>query len=180
MIRDKEVITKTTKVLLYLLMAKGLAKERLAYPSMQKALYPEYYKYHADRRFEYLLRRLYKQGWLKTELKETKRIISLTSKGELEALFQKVRLQPTPKHWDGKWRIVMFDIPEGARSVRDKLRNLLHSFGFFPLQASVYVYPYALSQNAVVLLKKSGLFRYIRIAKAEFDNDSDLRKQFDI
>lgn len=72
----------------------------------------------------------------------------------------------------------MFDIPEGAREVRQKLRLLLKSLGFKCLQASVYIYPYALSGTAITILKKSKLLRYIRMARADFEDDTDLRKLF--
>lgn len=41
--------------------------------------------------------------------------------------------------WDGKWRIVMFDIPEQKRLVRDLFRRNLKKWGFLPIQKSVWV-----------------------------------------
>lgn len=178
MIRDKERLTKSSHILLYLFAAKGIVEQLTAYPTLQKALYPEYYAYYRDKRLDSALRRLYKQGWIKTEYKETKKILSLTAKGELEALFQIAHTSPAPKHWDGRWRLVMFDIPEGARNLRRKLRTILCSLGYRALQASVYTYPYPMNGSAISLLKKSGLMRYIRFARANFDDDSDLRKLF--
>lgn len=43
--------------------------------------------------------------------------------------------------WDGKWRIVFFDIPESSRSARDQIRRLLKELGFRQLQLSVWVHP---------------------------------------
>ena len=74
----------------------------------------------------------------------------------------------------------MFDIPEAAAPVRHKLRAILKSIGFIGLQASVYISPIPVSSTAISLLKKSGLMRYIRIARADFDDDKDLRKLFKI
>lgn len=180
MIRDKEVLTKTTQVLLYLLTAKEIVAAGLSYPSMTKAFYPEYTAHYRNKQFDNMLRRLVKQGWLRTEYKEAKKIISLTSKGEIEAFFQKAKLRDTPKNWDGKWRLVMFDIPEAASAIRQKLRLALKSFGFKALQGSVYVYPYALSSNAITFLRKSGLLRYIRLARSDFEDDKDLCKLFNV
>ncbi len=45
------------------------------------------------------------------------------------------------KKWDGKWRVVVFDIPENLRSARDSIRNYLNKIGFIKLQNSVFVYP---------------------------------------
>ncbi len=177
MIRDQETLTTSAKILLHLLNVKTVAEDIFSYPSIQKAFYRDYYQYHKDRRMEQTLRRLIKQGWIKTEYKEAKKFISLTNKGELEALFHQAKIQK-PGQWDEQWRIVMFDIPEGAREVRQKLRLLLLAFGFKCLQASVYIYPYALSGAAIAALRKSKLIRYIRMARADFDDDTDLRKLF--
>jgi len=51
-------------------------------------------------------------------------------------------LAPKPRKWDGRWRIVMFDIWERRRQVRVRLRELLQRTGFIKLQNSVWIYPY--------------------------------------
>ncbi len=47
-----------------------------------------------------------------------------------------------PKKWDYLWRLVIFDIPERSRYLRDALRYELIQLGFFMLQESVYVMPF--------------------------------------
>lgn len=47
-----------------------------------------------------------------------------------------------PKSWDGRWWMVMFDVPESRRSVRDLIRKKLVSEGFVSIQKSVLAYPY--------------------------------------
>jgi hypothetical protein len=49
---------------------------------------------------------------------------------------------PKHKKWDGKWRIVLFDIPESHKPARDALKNKLKDLGFKQLQKSAYIYPY--------------------------------------
>src|SRR3989338_9346559 len=49
---------------------------------------------------------------------------------------------PKPKHWDGKWRLVIFDIPEKFRLGSDYLRNRLKQAGFYQLQKSAWIYSY--------------------------------------
>ncbi|MBI2588724.1 CRISPR-associated endonuclease Cas2 [Candidatus Saccharibacteria bacterium] len=51
------------------------------------------------------------------------------------------QLQATSSVWDGKWRLVFFDIPEVSRSARDQIRRLLKELGFKQLQLSVWVHP---------------------------------------
>ncbi len=179
-IRDVEHITKTAHVLLYLLATQSLYQDMTAHKSLRTAINPEAGTYFRQQKLERTIQRLQQQGWLKTEYKEAKQIIKLTSKGELEALFTAAHSEPKPARWDGAWRLVMFDIPENANSVRRRLRYILHSFGYVCLQASIYIYPYPLNGEAITLFKKSGLMRYIRIARAEFDDDTDLRKIFNL
>ncbi len=57
-----------------------------------------------------------------------------------------------PEKWDKKWRILIFDIKEINRSVRDNIRTTLISIGFVKLQKSVWVYPYD-CEDLVNLLK---------------------------
>lgn len=45
------------------------------------------------------------------------------------------------KPWDGKWRMIIFDIPEKRREVRGKLRQLLFKLGFGRLANSIYISP---------------------------------------
>lgn len=42
-------------------------------------------------------------------------------------------------NWDGKWRIVVFDIPETKRIVRNLFRRNLKKWGFKHLQKSVWI-----------------------------------------
>jgi CRISPR-associated endonuclease Cas2 len=45
--------------------------------------------------------------------------------------------------WDGIWRVLIFDIPELTRAVRNLFRNKIQELGFYTLQKSVYVTPLA-------------------------------------
>jgi DNA-binding transcriptional regulator PaaX len=86
---------------------------------------------------------------------------------------------PRPKKWDGKWRIVIFDIPETKHSLRTKIRAHVRAFGFKKLQGSVWVYPYD-CEDLILLLKaelKIGVNLLYIIADA-IEYDLPLRKEF--
>lgn len=82
----------------------------------------------------------------------------LTDKGE--AVLRRLELREfqfkKPKRWDGKWRVLMFDIPERRKKTRDRIRLLLGEIGFARLQDSVWVYPYDCED--IIALVKSDLF----------------------
>ncbi len=123
---------------------------------------------------------LHKRGVLKVTEKNNKKFIQLTNKGQLQVLFSKAQLSHVQK-WDGKWRLIVYDIPESSKSQRHIFRKLLKRNGFYKLQASVFISPYALNREALEYLKLSGLISYIRIIRADaLDYDEDLLKRFNL
>ena len=118
------------------------------------------------------------RGAIKVIRQNGNKFIQLTKKGQLEVLLAKAKIRPASK-WDGKWRVLTFDIPEDARDKRDGLRRLLKSNNFIKLQASVFINPYPLNREAIRYLKQTGLDSYIRIMRVdELDSDTDLKKKF--
>ncbi len=129
--------------------------------------------------FKNTLYYLYKKGYIEYEDKDHKRFVKLTQNGELEALLAKARLGQKQQVWDGKWRIIMYDIPEASKDKRHHFRWLLKQNNFYKLQASVFISPYALNREALQYLKEKHLYHYVRILKVEeIDDDADLRKHF--
>jgi DNA-binding transcriptional regulator PaaX len=57
-----------------------------------------------------------------------------------------------PKRWDGRWRVLIFDIPEARKGLRERIRRTLHMIGFVRLQDSVWVFPYD-CEDLITLLK---------------------------
>ena len=84
-----------------------------------------------------------------------------------------------PYRWDKKWRVLIFDIPEHRRGLRDKIRITLSMVGFVHLQHSVWLYPYD-CEELVLLLKadfKVGKDVLYLIVDA-LENDLAYRKHF--
>jgi CRISPR-associated endonuclease Cas2 len=135
-----------------------------------------YYSYYR------VMKKLEAKGWLKIfkDKDGHKNLYALTGQGKLEALFIKAQL-PSVNKWDGKWRMVIFDIPEDARYERNKLRSLLRLNGFKLLQKSVFVNPYPLNREAIIYLQQTGLDKFIRVFRMdEVDNEKDLKKMFSL
>lgn len=87
-----------------------------------------------------VLAKLKKLGWAEKIKKQDEIYYKITLKGEKE--FDRV-LKPlrATGSWDGRWRLVAFDIPENKRDVRDRLRRALAKLGLGILQASVWISP---------------------------------------
>lgn len=69
------------------------------------------------------------------------RIYRLTPKGRLAALGGRDPEQLWARKWDGKWRILMFDMPKAPQRPRARLRKVLLENGFGCLQGSVWITP---------------------------------------
>jgi CRISPR-associated endonuclease Cas2 len=86
-----------------------------------------------------------------------------------------------PKKWDEKWRMVMFDIPEKIKGLRDSLRLHLRKLGFVELQKSVFVHPYSCDKEIEFLTELYNARKYVRFITAdEIDNKLDLEKKFQL
>lgn len=78
--------------------------------------------------------------------------ITKTGERELRMLDPRAYQLKKPKKWDGRWRVLIFDIPEKRKNIRLKLRLTLRTIGFVRLQDSVWIYPYE-CDDFVALLK---------------------------
>jgi len=84
-----------------------------------------------------------------------------------------------PVRWDGKWRIVLFDIPEKIKKVREAIRGHLKNLGFYEFQKSVFVYPYNCKDEIDYLIEFYNIRRFVRFVVAdEIDNELHLKKYF--
>ncbi|MBI4134753.1 MAG: CRISPR-associated endonuclease Cas2 [Candidatus Sungbacteria bacterium] len=109
--------------------------------------------------------------------------IELNKKGKHEALrfdLQAMHIE-APKHWDHKWRVVLFDVPEKEKNLRDTLRRHLKQLGFYELQKSVFVFPYPCIKELDFLIEFYRARKYVRYLEADLaDNALHLRKHFSL
>ena len=84
-----------------------------------------------------------------------------------------------PKNWDSRWRIVIFDIPYYLKKSRDSLRFMFKKMGFYPLQKSVFIYPFDCQKEIEFITEWYKANKYIRFIVADsVDNEYFLRKYF--
>ncbi|MBI2450982.1 MAG: hypothetical protein HYV52_01420 [Parcubacteria group bacterium] len=84
-----------------------------------------------------------------------------------------------PPHWDKLWRVVIFDIPERLRRERNALTFQLKQLGFYPLQKSVFIYPYECKNEIDFVIEFFNLRAYARfLIVKETDIDLDLKNRF--
>jgi len=106
----------------------------------------------------------------------------LTQKGwaEWKAYeFGQKHLDQQPEKWDKKWRMLMFDIPEKKKFLREKVRRMLRSFGFYRLQDSVWVFPHECREVLELLRTRYKIRSEALYALMDtVDNDRWLKEHF--
>ena len=72
-----------------------------------------------------------------------------------------------PEKWDGKWRIIIFDIPNKYKQAREALRCKIKELGLRQLQKSVWIYPYDCEDEILFVAEAFEVQKYIEIITAE-------------
>lgn len=143
--------------------------------------YKKWQKYPKRKVYDtfYMLR---KKGYINIEKRNRQIYISLTKEGKKKAgMFQIDALTiKKPKKWDKKWRIVIFDIAQLKKTYREAFRGKLKELGFYPLQKSVWVYPFDCQAETELLKDFFGLSNQeMRLIVADnISKDDQLRKSF--
>ena len=174
--RSKRV--RMEKIVLKTIATAGLMGVALLAPHAMKLLKktdPDWLlKRDPRRRVRESVYRLKHKGLVEFQVEGGKKRLRLTSAGEraMNSIWNNnIRLK-APRKWDGKWRMVIFDIPEKKRGVRDRIRNLVSRLGFMRLQDSVWVYPYDCEELVALLktdLKIGRAVLYVIADAIEFD-----------
>ncbi len=142
--------------------------------------------YKKGARFNYqaktALGRLHAKGLIVFEERGGKKYARVTETGEaLLALEQLRKPHKQPRRWDGRWRVVIFDIPERRRATRNRLRGFVQEYGFVRLQDSVWAYPYD-CEDLVALVKAQCRvgFDVLYMIVERIEHDQYLCKHFDL
>ncbi len=128
-------------------------------------------------RISHALYRLKRKGLITTSPEG----VLLTKKGNnvLRTIEDKGRVIKRPLRWDGRWRIVLFDVPERKRGLRDKMRTLLQKAGFIKLQQSAWVYPYDCEEVVALMKSSQHLGKEVQYIVADVvENDQRIRDHF--
>lgn len=127
---------------------------------------PIYQKYHKtlnSRKFSRLIYYLKKNNFIKVKTLQGKEGIIITRKGFSKVLQASFKMQDKKKRDDGKWIMLIFDLPRRHEKARRLLRSLLENLGYRLLQHSVWVCPFDVLEKTEILLQKYSLDQHIKI-----------------
>ncbi len=169
------------KVTLGVLITTGIVAAAVTCPNLLSLIPRQYRRRYSEKSFRQAFYRLDKKGWLVLHHASIGWRISLTQRGRKELLAYELgqKTIPRPHHWDQRWRLLIFDIPEQKRRLRDQVRSTLILLGFVRLQDSVWIFPYECQQILELLRTKYGVRHEALFLRVDsFDQDRWLRKHF--
>lgn len=112
--------------------AKSIAREKREKRERYNIIWQNFYRLKKSRALELVAE------------KDNELIYRLTENGKVKLknfLLETLEIT-SPRRWDRKWRVVVFDIPEKFRSARRAIQRKMISMGFYPMQKSVFAHPF--------------------------------------
>lgn len=126
--------------------------------------------------------RLAIKGHIRFITRAGKKYIELTEKGRSALAFEREKARVANvlgRKWDKRYRLVMFDIPEKRKGVRDRVRHLMRECGFLRLQDSVWVFPHDCEELVILAKAELRVGKDIVYAVVEsIENDMWIRRHF--
>ena len=89
----------------------------------------------------------------------------LTDKGRQKVVWQSLIIKD--EKWDGKWRFVIFDIPEKRREARNLLRSSLKNWGFIKWQQSVWATKKNCTEALRNFIKSVGIEDWVLVLESD-------------
>lgn len=169
------VLRKASDVGLALIGAAGIIAVSVVAPNLLQVFANGFGKYRGGRKFSrkekvrklsntfYYLKR---SGLVRFKPSGKEWLLSLTLRGrrQVSRLVLETLVISRPARWNGRWWLVAADIPtaehrQGADQLRDKLKQLK----FYPLQRSLWVYPFDPRKEIEFLCQNYDIGRFVTL-----------------
>ncbi|MGE7761266.1 phenylacetic acid degradation operon negative regulatory protein PaaX [Peribacillus sp. NPDC097895] len=124
---------------------------------------------HNEQGVRVAVSRMVKQGWIQSEKQGNKSYYFLTDRGvqRMDEAANRI-YKMKPNDWDGKWRILMYTIPEDKRQLRDDLRKELLWSGFGSFSNGCWISPNDLEKQIKLLIEKYDINEYVDFFISEY------------
>jgi len=115
-----------------------------------------------------IIKRLNKQEMITIREKDNKISIEITEKGKRRLLeYDFENIERKAKKRDGKWRLIIFDIPEDKKQNREAFRSKLVQLGCIRLQDSVFVSAFPCKEEVDFLCHYLEISDYVTVASLD-------------
>ncbi len=105
----------------------------------------------------------------------------LTPKGILffSRYRKRKKIDESRTKWDGKWRLISFDVPVKENAKRFVLLRALKESDFYQLQKSVWIAPYKMSEEFWKFVVTNNLHSYCKVMLIDvLEGDRELKRHF--
>ncbi len=169
------------RIILSALLAAGVLTVALTAPNAMRLFGYFKPKNTTERnRIKKSLSRLEKQGLIKQK-DAMDGYFTLTAEGKAKAM--RYRIEHTKiqrqKKWDGRWRLVMFDVPEEKKRARQAINFALKKIGCARYQKSVFIAPFPCEKEINFVGNVFDARKHIRLVVAErIEGEKTFRARF--
>ncbi|MBM3283693.1 CRISPR-associated endonuclease Cas2 [Candidatus Gottesmanbacteria bacterium] len=175
----------TTEAILKLLAAGAILTMSILVPvfPIVAASFLGPWKDFDRRRLKDQITRLKKRKLISIVEKNGETVVALTDRGKLRVLrYNLLKLKISkPKNWDGRWRLIIFDVIEKKKRLRDAFREMVKRLGFYRLQKSVFVYPYQCKDEVEFLRQIYGVGDEVLYLTVDYlEDQEELKAHFNL
>lgn len=138
---------------------------------------------YSEKHLKRTLDRLRKRKLVEYKENGVETIIELTDLGKKEIIRYDINKMEIikPKKWDGKWWMVIFDIPEHHKKQRDVFQRKLKDLGFYFIQKSVCLQPFSCKKEIDFLREVYGIKKWANLLRVDYFEEEYLaRKRFNL
>lgn len=157
----RNVVSPTEDVVNFLLTNKYRQINLLF--GKENPVFKKYRKEKGAKEFAKLLYYLKTRNYIEIKNLENKKAIILTKEGFQKVLKASFIAGDKEKRRDGKWVMLIFDVPQRYKKSRDLLMDILDNLGYKMFQQSVWVTPYDVSNKTEKLLQFHSLEKFVKI-----------------
>lgn len=128
------------------------------------------------------VKRLLRRGLIVAEQIEEGAKLTLTEAGRQQVFLDGIgETDYGQTGWDGRWRVVFFDVSDKKKKIRNDIRRYLTWLGYTQYQESVYISPYDRTAEVVRLREILGVVDELKMGElCSLEAEEDLKKQLGI
>ena len=172
------------KIILSTLLAVGVIKVAVVAPNVFQVF--KYFKpknAYERKRIKQSITRLEQRKFIRKDRKSRDGYFILTYAGKIRAMRYQIETMKIPRQnkWDGKWRNVMFDIPEEKKMIRRAINHSLKKIGCVQYQKSVFITPFLCKKEIDFVGGCFGVRHNMRLILAEnIEIENNFKKTFNL
>lgn len=112
---------------------------------------------------------LIREGYIekKADASEIENSYKITDKGFYSLCLIYPFFRYLKEKWDGKWRVLSYEIPEKKRELRDRLRRVVSGWGLGPWHRSFWLTPHPIVDNLRQLVSQKEEEKFIQAFESE-------------